>query len=376
MNRRALVRRPSPRLAEGLITHIARTPVDPELAQQQWEGYVAALRAEGWEHRRGPAGRRLPRRGLRRGHRRGLRRPRRHRPARAPTSAGRRPPAPRRRSPASATGSRGSRSPARWTAATSSSTAARCGWASAAARTSPGWSSSVRCSRRSAPRVVGVPVSRVLHLKSAVTALPDGTVVGFEPLVDDPRPGTAFLPVPEEAGSHVVLLDGGHRADVDQRPADAGAVRGARAARRGRRHQRVREARGLRHLPVGAPARLTRAAPRPARPSSEPVLGGRAPAWLRSCSQAWKKPSRSWPLTSLRQRVELRGRAVAVAVLADPACAAAARRRRRRSAGAAPGGPSRRGRRPRSRRGAAGPGSAISRFQRSSSGAERVVPRR
>jgi dimethylargininase len=52
-----------------------------------------------------------------------------------------------------------------------------------------------------------VPVSRVLHLKSAVTALPDGTVVGFEPLVDDPATWEAFLPVPEEAGSHVVLLD-------------------------------------------------------------------------------------------------------------------------------------------------------------------------
>jgi dimethylargininase len=34
-------------------------------------------------------------------------------------------------------------------------------------------------------RVVGVPVARVLHLKSAVTALPDGTVIGFERLVDD-----------------------------------------------------------------------------------------------------------------------------------------------------------------------------------------------
>ena len=56
---------------------------------------------------------------------------------------------------------------------------------------------------------MGVPVSRVLHLKSAVTALPDGTVVGFEPLVDDPAGWAAFLPVPEEAGAHVVLLDEG-----------------------------------------------------------------------------------------------------------------------------------------------------------------------
>ena len=56
--------------------------------------------------------------------------------------------------------------------------------------------------------VVGVPVTKVLHLKSAVTALPDGTVVGHEPLVDDPATWPGFLAVPEEAGAHVVLLDG------------------------------------------------------------------------------------------------------------------------------------------------------------------------
>ena len=56
--------------------------------------------------------------------------------------------------------------------------------------------------------VVGVPVSRVLHLKSAVTALPDGTVVGYEPLVDDVKAWDTFQPVPEEPGSHVVLLGG------------------------------------------------------------------------------------------------------------------------------------------------------------------------
>jgi dimethylargininase len=56
-------------------------------------------------------------------------------------------------------------------------------------------------------RVVGVPVSRALHLKSCVTALPDGTIVGFAPLVDDPGLWPSFLSVPEEAGAHVVVLD-------------------------------------------------------------------------------------------------------------------------------------------------------------------------
>jgi dimethylargininase len=54
--------------------------------------------------------------------------------------------------------------------------------------------------------VVTVPLTKVLHLKSAVTALPDGTVIGHEPLVDDPGLFERFLAVPEEPGSHVVLL--------------------------------------------------------------------------------------------------------------------------------------------------------------------------
>ncbi len=56
--------------------------------------------------------------------------------------------------------------------------------------------------------VVAVPTHRVLHLKSAVTALPDGTVIGYPPLVDDPGAYPRFLAVPEESGSHVVVLGG------------------------------------------------------------------------------------------------------------------------------------------------------------------------
>jgi dimethylargininase len=56
--------------------------------------------------------------------------------------------------------------------------------------------------------VVAVALHRVLHLKSAVTALPDGTVIGYDPLVDDPTTFPAYLSVPEEPGAHVVLLDG------------------------------------------------------------------------------------------------------------------------------------------------------------------------
>lgn len=57
--------------------------------------------------------------------------------------------------------------------------------------------------------VTAVPTNKVLHLKSAVTALPDGTVIGYPPLVDDPSVFPGFLGVPEEAGAHVVLIGRG-----------------------------------------------------------------------------------------------------------------------------------------------------------------------
>jgi dimethylargininase len=55
--------------------------------------------------------------------------------------------------------------------------------------------------------VVGVPLGKVLHLKSAVTALPDGTFLLLPELV----PAELFpavRPVAEEGGSHVVPLGG------------------------------------------------------------------------------------------------------------------------------------------------------------------------
>jgi len=55
--------------------------------------------------------------------------------------------------------------------------------------------------------VVAVPMTKALHLTSAVTALPDGTVVGWPPVVDDPALFERFLEMPEESGAHVVVLD-------------------------------------------------------------------------------------------------------------------------------------------------------------------------
>jgi len=57
--------------------------------------------------------------------------------------------------------------------------------------------------------VIAVPLTKALHLKSAVSALPDGTIIGYEPVVEDPTVFPMFLPVPEEPGAHVVLLGDG-----------------------------------------------------------------------------------------------------------------------------------------------------------------------
>ena len=207
MTLRALVRRPSPRLADGLLTHLDRMPVDPDLAVRQWEGYVAALVDEGWEITEVPAAEDCP------------------------DSAFvedtvvvyddlaviSRPGAVERRPETAGT----------------EQTLARLGyriarieepgtldggdvlkhdgkvWVGLGGRTNrAGLAQLGDLLRPLGAEVIGVPVSRVLHLKSAVTALPDGTVVGFEPLVDDVAAWDRFQPVPEEPGSHVVLLGG------------------------------------------------------------------------------------------------------------------------------------------------------------------------
>jgi dimethylargininase len=56
--------------------------------------------------------------------------------------------------------------------------------------------------------VVPVLLADVLHLKSAVTALPDGTLLGLPGLLDIAGLPPFRLP-PEEAGAHVVPLGGG-----------------------------------------------------------------------------------------------------------------------------------------------------------------------
>ncbi|MCW2842145.1 MAG: NG,NG-dimethylarginine dimethylaminohydrolase 1 [Nocardioides sp.] len=207
MNRRALVRRPSPRLADGLLTHIARTPVDPDLAHAQWQGYVDALVTEGWETVEVPPADDCPDAAFVEdtvvvyGDLAVISRP--GADERKPETAG-------TEETLASLGYRIARIAEPGTL-DGGDVLKHDGtvWVGLGGRTNQ--SGLEQLAALLAPvggRVVGVPVSRVLHLKSAVTALPDGTVVGFEPLVDETATWERFLPVPEEPGAHVVVLDG------------------------------------------------------------------------------------------------------------------------------------------------------------------------
>ncbi|GGR42092.1 dimethylargininase [Nocardioides luteus] len=203
----ALVRRPSPRLADGLITHIERSAVDVDLAREQWATYVEAMRSTGWTtHEVDPL-------------------------EDCPDSVFvedtmvvfddlaviSRPGAAERRpeitAAEEAVRERGYRIAHIEAPGTLDGGDVlkhdRTVWVGEGGRTNAEGITQLRALLEPlGAEVIAVPTSKVLHLKSAVTALPDGTVIGYEPLVDDPSVwGARFLPVPEEPGSHVVVLD-------------------------------------------------------------------------------------------------------------------------------------------------------------------------
>ena len=207
MQKRALIRRPGPRLDEGLLTHLDRQPVDLAKARHQWLAYVAALQAEGWELFEVDPADDCPDAvfvedtAVVYGDLAVITRP--GADERKPETAG-------TEAALAGLGYRLARIEAPGTL--DGGDVLKHGgtvWVGLGGRTNQAGVDQLR--DHLAPLdavVVGVPVTKVLHLKSAVTALPDGTVIGFDPLVDDPTPFPAYLSVPEEPGAHVVLLDG------------------------------------------------------------------------------------------------------------------------------------------------------------------------
>ncbi|GAA1569476.1 N(G),N(G)-dimethylarginine dimethylaminohydrolase [Kribbella sancticallisti] len=205
VTQRALVRRPGSRLADGLITHIERVPVDVDLAMTQWQQYVDALAEAGWECVEVPPIEECPDsvfvedtmvvfRDLAVIARAGAdeRRPEAAEAERAVAAQGYR----IAHVTAPGTFDGGDILKVGTTV-----------YAGLGGRTNQAGIDQLRGFLEPlGAEVVAVPVRKVLHLKSAVTALPDGTVIGYEPLTDDPRAFPEFLAVPEEAGAHVVLL--------------------------------------------------------------------------------------------------------------------------------------------------------------------------
>ena len=202
---RLLVRRPSPLLADGELTHLDRVPVDPALALAQWREYVDVFESRGWdvtevdaadEHPDGVfiedavvvfddlAVLTSPGAESRRGE---------------VDSAAR---------TVEATGLEVVRlEPPAHLDGGDVLKIGRTVYVGRGTRTDDAGVAALRALLE--PRgweVVAVPVSRVLHLKSGVTALPDGTVLGYVPLVDDPEVFPVFQAVPEAEGVAVVVL--------------------------------------------------------------------------------------------------------------------------------------------------------------------------
>ncbi|MDO4607044.1 MAG: N(G),N(G)-dimethylarginine dimethylaminohydrolase [Bowdeniella nasicola] len=202
----ALIRQPSPRLAEGIVTHIDRSPVDVDLARTQWENYVSALHEAGWTTHEVPPIDQCPDSVFVEdtmvvyGDVAVIARPgadERKPEVDAAEEAVRKLGYTIRRIEAPGTLDGGDILKFGGTV-----------WVGQGGRTNEeGLRQLAAHLEPLGARVIGVPLTKVLHLKSAVTALPDGTVVGYEPLVDDPSVWEKFLAVPEESGSHVVLLD-------------------------------------------------------------------------------------------------------------------------------------------------------------------------
>jgi dimethylargininase len=206
VNGTALVRAPSSRLAEGIVTHIERTPVDVALARDQHAAYARALAASGWGIEPVPVAEDCPdsvfiedavvvcedlavlaRPGA---------------PARRAEVAG----------VAAVAGSLGLRTAVIEEPGTLDGgdvlQAGHTVYVGRGGRTNGEGIRQLRALLAPLGRtVVAVPLASVLHLKSAVTALPDGTFLLLPRLV----PAELFpavRPVDEESGCHVVPLGG------------------------------------------------------------------------------------------------------------------------------------------------------------------------
>lgn len=204
--RTALVRLPAENLADGAVTHIERVPVDTVAADEQWAAYVDVFRAEGWEVVEVPVAEGMadsvfvedvvvvaggvavvtrPGAESRRGELAGI----------EETLRSLRLPIEHIREPGLLDGG-------------DVLVVGDTVYVGQGTRTNADGIRQLRVLLRDRGiTVVGVPVTKVLHLKSAATALPDGTVLGHPDTVDDARVFGRYLEMPERLGTQVVVLD-------------------------------------------------------------------------------------------------------------------------------------------------------------------------
>ncbi|MFP3466214.1 dimethylargininase [Leifsonia sp. SIMBA_070] len=201
----ALVRIPAANLAEGLITHIEREAIDTELADKQWDAYVAALSGAGWQTVEVASADRLADSVFVEDTAVVL----------GDTAVITRPGAESRQAEPEGTEAALRAQGLHLQHIEAPGTleggdVLKVGSTVYVGRGGRTNAEGVRQLRAIAQQlgytVVAVPVTKALHLKTAVTALPDGTVIGYEPIVDEPRLFERFLPVPEAHGTAVVVL--------------------------------------------------------------------------------------------------------------------------------------------------------------------------
>lgn len=201
----ALVRRPSRRLEDGLTTHVDRVPVDVELAARQWEDYVAAFESSGWPTIEVEPADELP-----------------DAPYVEDTvvvvddlAVIARPGAPERLAETAGTEATLSGLGFRIERILAPGTLDGGDVLKLGSRflVGVGGRTNDEGARQLAAivaplgiEVVPVRTSRALHLKTTVTALPDGTVLGYVPLLDQPELIPGLEPVPERNGWRVILL--------------------------------------------------------------------------------------------------------------------------------------------------------------------------
>lgn len=202
----ALVREPGVRLAEGIVTHIPRVAVDVALAREQHAAYRAALEAAGWRVREVPVAPECPDSVFVEdtvvviGDLAVLTRP--GAPERCAEVAGTR----------EALDGLGLRvaaitEPGTLDGGDVLQVGDRIYVGRGGRSNDAGIAQLAALAGTRGRTVVPVALGGVLHLKSAVTALPDGSLIGLPHLVD-----TGALPpvrtAPEEPGAHVVPLGG------------------------------------------------------------------------------------------------------------------------------------------------------------------------